>query len=139
MEWTNWLYLIVPIVANVSAHAIKYSVKLSIDHKTKPKTFFHSGGVVSAHNATFFSLATLVGLVNGFDTPLFAIAAFLACVVAYDSINVRRATGEQGDALAKLVKSGKKPFNALGHTPTEMILGAVWGILLGIGAYLIIF
>ena len=136
MEWTNWLYLAVPLVANITAHAIKYSVKITSE---KRGTLFQSGGAISAHNATLFSLATLIGLMNGFDTPLFAVAAFLAAVVAYDSINVRRATGEQGDALKKLVKSRQKPFNAHGHTPLEMILGAVWGILLAVVSYLVIF
>ena len=135
----EWVYLIVPVVANVTDHLVKFIVKLIADKDTKLKTFFCSGGVMSAHSATVFSLATIIGLLNGFDSALFALALLFAAVVAYDSINVRRATGEQGDALDKLVNSKQKPFNAHGHTPREMVLGSIWGIAVGIVTYLIMF
>jgi Uncharacterized protein conserved in bacteria len=134
----EWMYLIVPVVANVTAHGVKFITKLIADKNTKLTAFFCSGGIMSAHNATVFSLATLIGFTNGFTSALFALALVFAVVVAYDSVNVRRATGEQGDALKKLVDSKLKPFNAYGHTPIEMILGSVWGILIGILAYLVI-
>lgn len=137
MEWANWVYLIVPLTANVTAHAIKFIIKLGNDRKTKLRDFFCSGGAVSAHSATFSSLAVIVGLMNGFDSAIFAVSLCLAVLVSYDSIKVRRATGEQGDALAKMIKSNKIPFNAHGHTPLQMVLGVAWGVLIGVSIYLI--
>lgn len=137
MEWVNWIYLITPLTANITAHIIKYVINKHTDKKTKLKSFFHSGGAVSAHSATFFSLATIIGLLDGFTSAIFAVVLCLAILVSYDSIKVRRATGEQGDAIAKLVKTSEKPFNAHGHTPTEMILGVIWGILIGVSLYMV--
>jgi len=132
MEWSNWIYLVAPLVANITAHLVKFIHKRFKNRNTKFKSFFCSGGVLSAHNAMVFTLATIVGLLNGFNSAVFAVSAFFAVVIAYDSINVRRATGEQGDVISKVLSVDKKPFNAYGHTPIEMILGVIWGILVGI-------
>lgn len=59
------------------------------------RELYISGNMPSAHSATTMSLTTLIGLSEGIDSVIFALAA-LAAVVMYDALMVRRSVGEQG-------------------------------------------
>ncbi len=94
-----------------------------------------AGGMPSSHSATVCGLTAAVGRVCGLDSPLFAIAFILACVVMYDATGVRRAAGEQARVLNQLLEGQQTdPQKALkeflGHTPLEVVGGAVLGIAL---------
>ena len=94
-----------------------------------------TGGMPSSHTTFVTALATGVGLVEGFDTPIFALAAAFALVVMYDAAGVRRAAGKQAKVLNRIIDDiYKKDFHPerlrelLGHTPIEVLAGAVFGI-----------
>ena len=94
-----------------------------------------AGGMPSSHSATVCGLTTAVARNCGLDSPLFAIAVILACVVMYDATGVRRAAGEQAKVLNRLMEdqhadpqTALKEF--LGHTPLEVFAGAALGILI---------
>jgi acid phosphatase family membrane protein YuiD len=123
-------YILTIILAWFMAHVIKYFV--SRWHKEKYKLrshIFRSGGMPSAHSATTVALAMIVGLKDGFESSLFAIALLFAIIVMYDAVKVRRSAGEQGLAIRSIVKEIKSeievPRIAKGHTPLEVVLGAV--------------
>jgi acid phosphatase family membrane protein YuiD len=89
----------------------------------------------SAHTATIVALTTVIGLIDGPGSGLFGLAVVLAAVVMYDAVMVRRSSGDQGEVLSRLVKELSKdiklPFFAKGHSPVEVIVGAVIGICVG--------
>ncbi len=126
------LYLIVPLLAWVVAQGGKY-VYAAI--KTRSIKVFNklyvSGGMPSAHSATVVSLAVYIGLEEGLDSALFAIAGVLAMIVMYDAVMVRRSSGEQGLRLNKLSKAVQPELPQLhiakGHTPVEVVVGALVG------------
>ncbi len=94
-----------------------------------------AGGMPSSHSATVCGLTTAMGRVCGLDSPMFAIAFVLACIVMYDATGVRRAAGEQAKVLNRLLEGQQvDPQKALkeflGHTPLEVLAGAVLGIVL---------
>ena len=97
-----------------------------------------TGGMPSAHTSMVCSLATSIGLHEGFSTPLFAIVVCFASVVMFDAQSVRKAAGEQAKLLNQIVDevlhehhlSEQKLKELLGHTRLE-VLG---GLLSGIGA-----
>lgn len=96
-------------------------------------TFLHSGNMPSVHTATIVSLTIVIGVVDGLDSAIFALAVLMTAIVAYDAMGVRRTAGEQGKALRKLIKDKKDyPYQALGHTPLEVAVGAMIGALSGI-------
>jgi acid phosphatase family membrane protein YuiD len=103
------------------------------------KLFHQSGGMPSSHVAAVAALATTVGLFNGLNSAIFAVALVFAFVVMTDAVRVRRATGEQGDAIESLIKKTgakvKLPYNAHGHTLVEILAGGVLGIVIGIIVY----
>ena len=95
-----------------------------------------SGNMPSAHSATTVALMTYVGLQDGTDSSMFAIAALLASIVMYDAVMVRRSVGEQGLAIQNLIKIAKNkrveiPRSAKGHTPLEVLVGAIVGLAIG--------
>lgn len=61
--------------------------------------FFASGGMPSSHASTVTALATGVGVVEGVESTLFAIAAIFAIIVMYDASGVRLAVSKQAKIL----------------------------------------
>ncbi len=91
----------------------------------------------SAHTATVVSLMTVIGAIEGVTSGLFALAAVFAAVTAYDSMIARRASGEQGLAVRKLLEMSPfskdpLPYHALGHRPLEVAAGALLGLIVGL-------
>lgn len=130
-------YILVVALGWIFAQGLKYVFAVI---KTKRignfRQFYTSGNMPSSHSACVVGLATVVGLVDGFDSALFGIAFLFACVVMYDAVMVRRSSGEQGLAIQELIKIGKSkivlPRAAKGHTPAEVLVGAALGIFLGV-------
>ena len=100
---------------------------------------FMSGGMPSSHSSFVTSLSTVVGIDKGFDSIEFAICTVFALIVMYDASGVRRAVGKQAAILNKIVEDlqNRKHIEhetlkeLIGHTPKEVILGAILGILVG--------
>jgi acid phosphatase family membrane protein YuiD len=94
----------------------------------------------SAHSAAVVAMLTIIGLKDGIETGLFGLALLFAIIVMYDAVKVRRSSGEQGQAIHKLIKEtgskAKLPRVAMGHTPTEVALGAVLGAAIGLVVFL---
>lgn len=129
-------YLIAVMAGWISAQSIKYVVVALKNHNFDHiRQLYLSGNMPSAHSATAVALATVIGLRDGIDGPIFALAALFAAVVMYDAVMVRRSVGEQGLALHKLIRSKSKtvalPRAAQGHTPLEVAVGALLGVVIG--------
>ena len=94
----------------------------------------------SSHSAVVAGLATLIGKYEGVDSPIFALAFVMAFVVMYDACGVRRAAGKQAALLNKLIQTpglsgvqvSERLVEVLGHTPTQVFVGALIGVLVGL-------
>ncbi|MFZ1257961.1 MAG: divergent PAP2 family protein [Candidatus Saccharimonas sp.] len=130
-------YLLVVVISWLVAQGAKYLVVAA-----RTKNFSHirqlylSGNMPSAHSATVVSVATIIGLYNGLDSAIFGLAAVVAAIVMYDAVMVRRSVGEQGLAIQEIIKIAKSgvvlPRAAKGHTPLEVLVGALLGVVIGI-------
>lgn len=135
------LYLGTIASAWVIAQGAKYCI-VAVRHKRidHVRQLYLSGNMPSAHSATVASLVTLIGLKEGVETPLFALAALFAAIVMYDAVMVRRSSGEQGVAIQQLIKEQKSnvalPRAAKGHTPLEVLVGALLGASIGLVVFL---
>jgi len=102
--------------------------------------FFETGGMPSSHASTAMALTTMVGLYEGFNSVIFVATLFFSCVIMYDAAGVRRAAGRQAAVLNKIMDEfmDTKHLNEhrlaelLGHTPLEVLMGALLGILIGV-------
>ena len=96
-----------------------------------------SGGMPSSHSSFVTSLATVVGVENGFNSSDFAVVAVFALIIMYDASGVRRAVGKQAAILNQIVEDlhrGKhieqnRLKELIGHTPKEVIMGAILGVI----------
>lgn len=137
-------YIVSFCAAWLVAHTIKYIIGKIKKEKLGIKSYvFVSGGMPSSHSATTVSLATVIGLSNGLDSAIFALALLFSVIAMYDALMVRRSSGEQGIAIQKLIKeqksSVKLPKIAMGHRPIEVLAGAVLGLGIGIVVFLTTF
>jgi hypothetical protein len=131
--------LIIPIIVWLIIQLEKFFVELIRTKKVNLKRLMGAGGMPSSHSAVVTSLAVLVGKAEGFDSPLFALAFILAAVVMYDAAGVRRAAGKQAHLLNKIISTPnltgvqvqERLQEVLGHTPMQVIVGALVGIIVG--------
>ncbi len=100
--------------------------------------FVGSGGMPSSHTSFVMALSTAVGKLHGWDSSIFAIALAFAFVVMYDAAGVRRAAGYQARILNIIIEDlahnkhleNEKLKELIGHTPKEVLAGAVLGIFI---------
>lgn len=145
MENNFWMfvtnkYIYIPILLWFGIQLFKLIYDLCTTRKFNFKRILGAGGMPSSHSAVVTSLATLIGKNLGVDSPIFAIALIFAFVVMYDACGVRRAAGKQAKVLNDIVNtpglSGvqvqEKLQEALGHTPIQVFVGAIIGIVAGL-------
>lgn len=134
-------YLIAVIAAWLIAQGAKYLLvafkERRFDHL---RQLYLSGNMPSAHSATVIALTTIIGLRDGFESGLFGLTVLFAAIVMYDAMMVRRSSGEQGEAIQKLIKEQGSnialPRAAKGHTPVEVAVGAILGAVIGVVVFL---
>jgi hypothetical protein len=96
-----------------------------------------TGGMPSSHSASVAALTTAVGFREGTHTTLFAVTLFFSLVIMYDAAGLRRAAGMQARILNRMVEDHyahrgllqERLSELLGHTPFEVFVGAVLGVL----------
>ena len=101
---------------------------------------FDTGGLPSAHSATVACLATVTGLYYGFMSIPFLIVLIFCLITMFDAAGVRRHFGKQAKILNEMMddyyKKGavpeKRVKELLGHTPFEVLAGALTGVVVAV-------
>ena len=134
---TGYEALLAGVLAAFFAQVIKFFLFTIKTKKVNFKIFTTTGGMPSSHSAGVMGLATSVGLISGFDSIVFAISIGFALITMYDAAGVRRAAGKTAACLNRMMDDfykhdvqaiGGKLKELLGHTPFEVIMGALFGI-----------
>lgn len=118
------------------AQAMKVILTIVKERRFAVDRMMGSGGMPSSHSSSVMGLSTAVGLVNGWDTPLYAISLMFALIVMYDASNVRRNVGKQATLLNNIIEDlykhhyveQERLIELVGHTPVEVFAGAILGI-----------
>ena len=84
------------------AQLSKLLIELVVHRRWRPAVLIETGGMPSSHSALVTGTAACIGLEQGFDAPLFALAAAVAFVVMYDASGVRRAAGRTAERVNAL-------------------------------------
>ncbi len=124
----------------IITQAIKVLIGVIREKRFDFRWFVGTGGMPSSHVAGASCLATATGLEYGFDGIYFALAVSFALVVMFDAQGVRRSAGRQARILNRIMDDiywqGRIPENRLrelvGHTPTEVIVGFLLGVIIAI-------
>lgn len=125
------------------AQILKTIIHIILNKKFVAERLVGSGGMPSSHSATVCALSTAAYLNYGAGSYEFAIALILSLIVMYDAMGVRRETGIHASVLNEILqtfeKMGHRELSAedklkefVGHTPLQVLIGAILGVLIAI-------
>ena len=131
------------VTAWLAAQVIKFLGGWMITRRPNFRKLFQSGGMPSSHSSSTVALSVVIWKICGYASPEFAISCMFTFIVMYDAAGVRHAAGQQARVLnhflenweeitttPKLMEKNLKEF--LGHTPLEVIAGAILGVVVGV-------
>lgn len=141
----SWNYVLVTaLIGSILAQLIKVIINLVILGRFVPERMWGAGGMPSSHSATVCAMVVATGRYCGTGSTEFALALIFAIIVMYDAMGVRRETGEQAKVLNRLLSewidqevsflpqlSTKKLKEMVGHTPIQVLTGAILGGAIG--------
>ncbi len=136
----NNKFLCVPLLVWLAIQIVKFITDWIVNKKPNYKRLFGAGGMPSSHSAVVATLTTLIGEEYGVESGIFAMSCVFSAIVMYDAAGVRRAAGKQATLLNKLVENvansgivvSEKLVEVLGHTPLQVLVGAIIGVLVGL-------
>lgn len=141
--------------AYILAQIVKVIIELIFNKEFSGigRLFTGNGGMPSSHSATVCALATTAGIECGLSSPVFALCMIFAIVVMTDASGVRRETGTQAviinqmmEHLKEMARDGLKQTpefyqeklkELIGHTPTQVRVGAGLGIIIAVAMHFI--
>src|SRR5262249_59366111 len=119
------------------AQALKMILFSILERQISWRRLIDTGGLPSSHSAFVSGLAAGVGIKEGLQSTVFAIALVFALIVMYDALSLRREAGKHADILNELLllstireafKEREALKELLGHTPLEVLAGALLGV-----------
>jgi acid phosphatase family membrane protein YuiD len=133
-------FLLAPLVAWAIAQAAKVILTSMRQRRLNLRVLAETGGMPSSHAAIVMGMTAAVGKYAGVSSAAFAIALIFSFVVMYDAAGLRRAAGRQAAILNRLVEDlvhmrgmqEQRLRELLGHTPVEVLVGALLGIAVGL-------
>jgi acid phosphatase family membrane protein YuiD len=137
--------LITALIAWFVAQFIKPFVEFMRSRTWNWGFWFSSGGMPSSHSSTIIAAMLGIGLFEGFNTSLFALAAALAMIVIYDAAGVRRQAGIHAQKINEMINlllqghpiSEKELKEVIGHSPIEVVGGVILGGLIAVLVWIV--
>lgn len=134
--------LVISFVAWFTAQTLKVVGGVVRDKRLDLHFFVRSGGMPSAHTALVTSLAASTGVLEGFNSVLFAFTVVFAGIVMYDAAGVRQSVSKQSIILNRILQElmENRPKDIqhdvrelIGHTPFQVFTGGLLGISVALG------
>lgn len=142
LQWNFILFT--ALVGWFVAQVLKTAINCVLVRSLSIERMWGDGGMPSAHSATVCAMLVAVGRNSGTSSAIFAVAAVVAIITMHDAMGVRRETGEQAKILNRMISewmdegaqnapflADKKLKEMVGHTPIEVISGAIVGFIIG--------
>ncbi|WP_440960892.1 divergent PAP2 family protein [Paenibacillus nitricinens] len=131
-------YCFVPFVAWFVAGTLKYLINRYRFGKAA-HGYIGNGGFPSNHTTVVTTITWLIGLREGFESPVFGLGIALIMIVIFDATGLRKYVGQHAEKINLLTSesSAIKLRERIGHTKIEVAGGIVLGILLGYIIYLL--
>ncbi len=136
--------LITALLGWLVAQVLKVIIVRITEKRFDLRRIVGSGGMPSSHSSFVTALSTAVAFEAGLGSPMFAVCFVLSFVVMYDASGVRRETGRQAEILNDIIenfgkdhpdKFSKRLKELIGHSPLEVAVGALLGVVLGLLMY----
>ncbi len=124
----------------IIAQIIKIFMPVFKGEKPKISNLFETGGMPSSHSSSVVSLCVCIAIIYGTTNIYFAISVVFAVVVMYDATGIRREAGKHARILNEIIINSKLKFiqtkefkefkEFLGHTPLEVLIGLILGVVI---------
>jgi acid phosphatase family membrane protein YuiD len=124
-------------VAWAVAQMGKVVLEFSRSGRIRWSLMVETGGMPSSHSSFVSSLAASVGMKEGWTSSAFMVALGMAIIIMHDAAGLRMAAGRQAALLnqvvgrlygARKVKGMPRMKEMLGHSPLQVISGALLGV-----------
>lgn len=123
-------YALTPFLAWLVAGILKFLIN-SLRTRRFAFNLIGYGGLPSNHSAIVSSMAALIALKEGINTPVFGVAIALAFIVILDAISLRKHVGKHAEIINQLNSLTKNSPSILrermGHTRIEILAGIITG------------
>lgn len=133
---------VVALLAGLVGQTAKVISFLIVEKRVNYRRFVQTDGSPNTHTTTFSALSVAVGITDGFDSVVFALALCITSIVLVDTMNVRNAASRQAEAVGLLLKHfrGDRPKGAVGragysYTPIDVFSGVLFGVLFAFSVY----
>ena len=138
--YNDYRYLVVPFFTWIGIQLFKIIWEYAETKRLNIRRLWGAGGMPSAHSAVVVSITTMIARSQGFSSPVFALSFVFSMVVLYDACGVRRAAGKQAKLLNRIIETPgltnvqvqEKLVEVLGHTPIQVFVGALIGVIAGL-------
>ena len=141
----QWNFILMTAITGwFVAQVLKTIINAALSRQLHIERMWGDGGMPSAHSATVCAMLVATARLTGTNSPVFAVASVVAIITMHDAMGVRRETGEQAKVLNRIINewmdlgarnapilADKNLKEMVGHTPIEVISGAVLGALIG--------
>lgn len=146
--------LITAMLAILITQLIKVPIAFLLRRPAPLSLVISTGGMPSSHSAAVTGLVTAILIEHSWESHLSAIAITFGVIVIFDSMGVRRQSGEHSVLINELVEDfrslrksfvnlsqeGVKEFpiierksrEMLGHKPIEVFFGIISGIVIAL-------
>lgn len=132
--------VIAGLIAWLLGQGLKFPLEYLMHKRWDWTIMFSTGGMPSSHSAVMTAVALTIGMIDGFGTSLFALAAATGLVVIYDAAGVRRQAGFHAERINQIMRDFFESGHfmesdlkeMLGHTPFEVFSGILLGLLISL-------
>ena len=131
--------VVAALLAAVAAQSIKVMTFALLEKRLNFRRFVETDGTPNMHSAAFFALTLSVGLVDGFDSIVFALALCVTAMTSVDTWNVKGAASRHAelivllvDRLSKTDRGSERGRKVLSYTPVDVLSGALLGVIVAL-------
>lgn len=132
----------------IVAQLIKLPIGFLRTKKWDLALLINAGGMPSSHSCLMTAVTTSIGLIQGWDNPLFIFSLSVTGIVIYDATGVRRQAGFHAERINQILRAivaehkieeaeRVELLEIIGHSPAEAAVGALLGILIAFTVWLV--
>ncbi|MEQ2527538.1 divergent PAP2 family protein [Bacillaceae bacterium CLA-AA-H227] len=128
------LYFIAPFIGWFVSGIIKFIINY-IRFGEEAKKRIGNGGFPSTHTTIMTTTTLLIGLAEGFLSPIFGLAVAVTYIIIIDATGLRMHVGKHAYILNRLERTNKGETTealreSMGHTKVEILGGLILGTIL---------
>ena len=133
-------YFLAPFIGWFVSGCLKYAINSVRFGRHAAKDYAGNGGFPSTHTSTIATVIFLIGLGEGWLSPVFGLGVGVLFIIIIDATGLRRAVGRQATLLNKAFKEepNHTPLRErMGHNRIEVLGGLVVGFITALVLYFV--